>query len=221
MKTSDNGIAFIIREEGKRNKAYKDSRGIWTIGVGHTSEPGELQVTPGLVISDEQIMDVLKRDLEEDAEFYVNKYVKVPLNQNQYDALVSLIVNIGGGNFKSSTVLRKLNAGDYEGAADAFLMWKRAGSDLDILLPRRKRERILFLKKVENNVGIHPAPSGPSEPVPERSQEAGGNQQTSRPGGSDHPGTTGSEQGGSSQQQHLRVWLETLRRLGVWLRAHL
>lgn len=75
----------------------------------------------------------------------IAKSVTVSLNQNQYDALTSLIFNIGAAAFRGSTVLRKLNAGDYVSAADAFLMWKRSGNDPDILLRRRQRERALFL----------------------------------------------------------------------------
>lgn len=162
MKMSANGLKLLIREEGKRNKAYRDSKGVWTIGVGHTSEAGAPKVTPGLVISDEEVQEILSRDIKT-FEDVIAKYVKVPLNQNQYDALVSLVFNIGEGNFMKSTVRRLLNDGHYNRAGEAFLMWKKAGNDPDILLPRRKREMKLFMTPVKES--ITEAPTEPVQPV--------------------------------------------------------
>ena len=144
MKISKNGIKFLIREEGSRLKAYQDSRGIWTIGVGHTSAAGPPKVTPSLKISKEEEETILLRDLKE-AEEGILRLLKVPVNQNEFDALVSLVHNIGIPQFTGSSVLRLLNKKDRTGAANAFLLWKKAGNDLDILLARRKRERELFL----------------------------------------------------------------------------
>jgi lysozyme len=118
MKTSDVGLKRLEDREGKRRKAYLDSKGIPTIGVGHTGP----EVYMGLVWTDQQIEDALRDDVVE-CENTINKYVEVPLTQNQFDALVSFIFNIGVMAFRRSTVLRKLNSGDYEGAADAFDMW--------------------------------------------------------------------------------------------------
>lgn len=158
MKTSTNGRRLLRKEEGVRTKAYRDSRGIWTIGVGHTSAAGPPFVREGMEITLQEVDDILKTDLRE-TEDIINSLVKVPLNQNEFDALVSLVFNIGPGAFKRSSVLRLLNQGDRQGAADAFLLWKRAGADHDILLPRRNRERKLFLSHVE-------APQKPVEPPP-------------------------------------------------------
>jgi len=144
MKISDNGICFIKREEGERLVAYLDSVGIPTIGVGHTGYVNGLPVAKNTEITAEQSTQLLLQDLAT-AEQAIKKNVTVPLTQNQYDALCSLIFNIGAGSFSSSTVKKKLNAGNYQGAADAFLMWKRAGNNPDILLPRRERERQFFL----------------------------------------------------------------------------
>ncbi|WP_312069487.1 lysozyme, partial [Acinetobacter sp.] len=78
----------------------------------------------------------------------VNNLVKVPLSQNQFDALVSLTYNIGSTAFKNSTLLKKLNAKDYAGAADQFLRWNKGGGKvLKGLVRRREAERALFLKK--------------------------------------------------------------------------
>lgn len=144
MKTSKNGIKFLIQEEGSRLKAYQDSRGIWTIGVGHTSAAGPPKVTPSLKITKEEEETILLRDLK-DSEEGILKLLKVSVNQNEFDALVSLVHNIGIPQFTGSSVLRLLNKNDRTGAANAFLLWKKAGKDLDILLARRKRERELFL----------------------------------------------------------------------------
>ncbi|MGV3346396.1 lysozyme [Enterobacteriaceae bacterium LUAb1] len=144
MQISGNGIAFIKREEGERLECYTDSRGIPTVGVGHTGYVDDSRLKKGMVITQAKSTQLLISDLAW-VEKNISEAVTAPLNQSQYDALCSLIFNIGGAAFRESTVLKKLNTGDYAGAAEAFLMWKRAGSDADILLPRRQRERELFL----------------------------------------------------------------------------
>lgn len=144
MQISSNGITKLKREEGEKLKAYLDSRGIPTIGVGHTGKVGGKPVSLGMTITADKSSELLKGDLQwvEDS---ISSLVRVPLNQNQYDALCSLIFNIGKTAFAGSTVLRQLNLKNYQAAADAFLLWKKAGNDPDILLPRRQRERALFL----------------------------------------------------------------------------
>ncbi|HDV7154058.1 TPA: lysozyme, partial [Yersinia enterocolitica] len=122
----------------------KDTRGIPTVGVGHTGVVDGKPVAVGMVITKNKSSELLRSDLAW-VEKSIATNVKVPLTQNQYDALCSLIFNIGPTAFSNSTVLKRLNAGDYKGAADAFLMWKKAGNDPEILLPRRQRERALFL----------------------------------------------------------------------------
>ena len=143
MKLSNNGIAFIKREEGERLLAYPDSVGVWTIGVGHTGTVGGKPVTKGMTITQNQSTKLLLSDLAW-VESAINGNVKVLLTQNQYDALCSFVFNVGRTAFVNSTLLKKLNAKDYTGAADQLLQWKRAGSIADLLLPRRKRERGLF-----------------------------------------------------------------------------
>lgn len=144
MKISQAGITHIKAEEGDRLTGYLDSTGLPTIGVGHTGYVGTQAVYPGMKISQDTSTTLLLSDLET-VEKALAQQVTVPLNQNQYDALCSLVFNIGVGAFGKSTLLRRLNSGDYDGASEAFLMWKRAGHSEDILLPRRKRERELFL----------------------------------------------------------------------------
>ncbi|EPN8209654.1 lysozyme [Yersinia enterocolitica] len=144
MQISNNGINKLKVEEGEKLIGYKDTRGIPTVGVGHTGVVDGKPVSVGMVISKDKSSELLRSDLKWTEEAIVIN-VKVPLTQNQYDAMCSLIFNIGANAFANSTVLKRLNAGDYKGAADAFLMWKKAGNDPDRLLPRRQRERALFL----------------------------------------------------------------------------
>jgi GH24 family phage-related lysozyme (muramidase) len=99
-----------------------------------------------MVINEQQAYKYLREDLY-DFEAAVNKFVKVPLNDNQFSALVSFAFNVGSGAFKSSTLLKKLNQKDYEGAADQFDKWIYAkGQVLNGLIRRRKAEKELFLK---------------------------------------------------------------------------
>ncbi|WP_256856095.1 lysozyme [Rodentibacter ratti] len=144
MTMSENGIHHIIRDEGERLTAYQDVVGIWTIGVGHTGQVDGKPVAKGMTISKEKSREILKADLAR-FENAINTSVNVSLTQNQFDALVSLAFNIGEGAFRRSTLLRKLNAGDYSGASQQFLVWKNAGGRVSQgLLNRRKREKALF-----------------------------------------------------------------------------
>ncbi|MNS33466.1 Lysozyme RrrD [compost metagenome] len=132
----------IKDHEGLRLTAYKDGGGVWTIGYGHTGS----DVREGLTIPLSEAERLLTRDLRV-AEGYVNKLVQVKLTQNQFDALVSFVYNVGGDAFAKSTMLRLLNAGEYEGAANQFLRWnKDNGKVVDGLTNRRRKERELFLK---------------------------------------------------------------------------
>lgn len=142
MAITESTIDYIIEEEGKRNKAYKDSKGLWTIGVGHLIRPGEQHLITA-TLTDDEVKDLLKRDLEWCSQA-VESAVRVPLQQAQFDALYSLCFNIGGTAFKNSTVVRRINAGDMRGAADAILMWNKPA----VLEKRRKRERELFLSAI-------------------------------------------------------------------------
>lgn len=122
--------------------AYKPTpNDVWTIGWGHTKD-----VTEGMTITADQAEQFFREDVS-GAENAVNTLVKVKLNQNQYDALVDFVFNLGYGNFAHSTLLRKLNAGDYQGAADEFPKWDhQAGKVLAGLTRRRADERAKFLE---------------------------------------------------------------------------
>ena len=142
MNISQNGIDLIKQFEGCKLKAYQCSAGVWTIGYGHTGS----DVYKGLTITQEKAESLLKSDLIVHCN-NVSKLVKVKLNQNQFDALVSFEYNVGYGNFSSSTLLKLLNKGDYTGAAGQFEKWVYAGKTvLAGLQKRRKAEKELFLK---------------------------------------------------------------------------
>ena len=139
MAIAKSTLDFITKEEGSRNKAYQDSKGLWTIGVGHLIKEDEQYLLTATLTND-QVEDLLRKDLKWCSEA-VETSVKVPLEQNQFDALYSLCFNIGGTNFAKSTVVKKINENDMQGAADAILNWNKP----EVLINRRKRERALFL----------------------------------------------------------------------------
>ena len=142
---SDNGMKLLEQFEGLRLEAYRDSASIATIGFGSIKYPNGKKVKLGDKITKAQAKEYKLHDLKE-FESTVNTSVKVPLTQNQYDALVSLSYNIGSGAFKNSTLLKKLNSGDYKGAAEQFLVWNKVNSKkVQGLVNRREAERNLFL----------------------------------------------------------------------------
>lgn len=135
---------LIKKWEGLRLEAYLPTpNDVWTIGWGHT-----LGVKKGDKITKEQAEAFFREDIKW-AEEAVNNSVKVSISQNMFDALVSLVFNIGATAFKKSTLLKKLNKADYEGAANQFLVWnKQKGRILSGLSKRRSEEREYFLKTV-------------------------------------------------------------------------
>ena len=139
MAIAKSTLDFITKEEGARNKAYKDSKGLWTIGVGHLIKSDEQHLI-NATLTDQQVEELLRNDLKWCSEA-VESSVKVPLKQGQFDALYSLCFNIGGTAFKNSTVVKRINANDLKGAADAIEMWNKPA----VLINRRKREKALFL----------------------------------------------------------------------------
>ncbi|ENI4693172.1 lysozyme [Salmonella enterica] len=140
MKTSDNGRAFIRAREGVKLAAYQDGGGVWTIGYGHTRG-----VKQGQVINHEQADEFLDSDLRQ-VESCISERVIVPLNQNQFDALVSFVFNVGRQAFSDSTLLKKLNEGNYRAAADQFTRWVYDNDKfVQGLYNRRVAERDLFL----------------------------------------------------------------------------
>lgn len=144
MQTSDKGIALIKQFEGCKLTAYLDSVGVWTIGYGWTQPVDGKPIRAGMTIKLETAERLLKTGLVS-YESDVSRLVKVGLTQGQFDALVSFTYNLGARSLSTSTLLRKLNAGDYAGAADEFLRWNKAGGKvLNGLTRRREAERALF-----------------------------------------------------------------------------
>ncbi|MEG5594009.1 lysozyme [Enterobacter hormaechei] len=145
MQTSEKGMALIKQFEGCKLTAYQDSVGVWTIGYGWTQPVDGKPIRAGMTIKQETAERLLKTGLVS-YESDVSRLVKVVLTQGQFDALVSFTYNLGAQSLSTSTLLRKLNAGDYAGAADEFLRWNKAGGKvLNGLTRRREAERALFL----------------------------------------------------------------------------
>jgi lysozyme len=143
MTHSANATTLVETFEGCRLVAYQDGNGIWTIGYGHTG-PG---VVEGLACTLAEAQAWLDQDLAT-ADAAIARLVKMALTQNQWDALVSLVYNIGAGNFAKSTVLRELNQGNAVGASAAIAMWNKvAGQVSRGLATRRAAEQKLFMTK--------------------------------------------------------------------------
>lgn len=143
MKTSPEGIDFIRHEEGCRLTAYQDSVGVWTIGIGHTGR----DVRQGLVITQAEADDILRRDLQHFEESVIRAILPPNVTQGQFDAMVSLAFNVGTAAFEGSTLVKKYNSGDVRGAGCEFVRWSKAGGHpSDALLGRRAREAWMFCK---------------------------------------------------------------------------
>lgn len=139
MHTSQKGLDLIKSFEGLRLSAYKCPADVWTIGYGTTAG-----VKQGQTITKERAEELLREDVRR-FEDQVLRLVKMPLTQGQFDALTSFVYNLGAGNLSNSTLLRLLNAGDYDGAAAQFERWNKAGGKvLAGLIRRRAAERALF-----------------------------------------------------------------------------
>jgi lysozyme len=144
MNTSPEGVKAIVQREGCKLKAYRDSGGVWTICVGHTSRAGPPTVKPGMTATLTECKAILLNDIKkfEDA---VEAAIRVPMTQNQFDAMVSLCFNIGVYGFKNSSVVRHFNAGNLTKAGDSILLWNKVkGRIVKGLVNRRKGERLQF-----------------------------------------------------------------------------
>ena len=142
MKIILEGLSLIKKFEGCKLEAYKCSAGVWTIGYGHTTG-----VKEGDVCTQEEAEKLLRGDIFKFEE-YVQDSVKVDLDQSQFDALVAWTFNLGPGNLRSSTMLKKLNNGEYESVPFEMRRWNKAGGKtLDGLIRRRQAESLLFESK--------------------------------------------------------------------------
>lgn len=137
---SGTGLKLTEQFEGLRLSAYQDQVGVWTIGYGHTGA----DVTPDLTITQAQAEQLLLDDVGS-ASKCVNGCVTVALTQDEFNALVDFVFNLGAGAFQGSTLLRDLNGGDFAGAAAQFDAWDHAGGAVVAgLLRRRQAETALF-----------------------------------------------------------------------------
>ena len=167
---SQNGLALTQKFEGLRLTAYQDQVGVWTIGYGHTGP----EVCAELTITQEQANNLLMQDIAS-AVAAVNRLVTVAFNQNGFDALVDFAFNLGNNALSGSTLLRKLNADDFAGAAAEFPKWCKAGGKVvPGLLRRRQAEQQLFQQGMQQPVapaaslGLappEPAPAAPAKPA--------------------------------------------------------
>ena len=156
MKVSQKCIEQIKKDEGVRNRPYQCPALLWTVGVGHVIDPQHAKVPMAdrkqlpipadwdRVLSPDEIDDILRKDLER-FEAGVSRLIKVELTQGQFDALVSFSFNVGLGNLQNSTLRMKVNRSDFEGAAEQFLVWTKAGGRvLPGLVKRRSHEKEMF-----------------------------------------------------------------------------
>lgn len=148
MNISEKGIALIKNFEGCRLEAYPDPAtggDPWSIGYGWTRPVDGVPVHKDMKITRNKAEQLLRCGLVSD-EQAVNRLLKVPVSQNQFDALVSLAWNIGTRAFSTSLLLQKLNQGNYQGAAQQFLRWTWAGGEsMPGLVRRRRAEQDYFL----------------------------------------------------------------------------
>jgi lysozyme len=124
MTLSSPGFDCLHMREGLRLEAYLDSTGVLTIGLGHTSAAGPPEVVQGMVITENQAEFIFRSDSETFRDEVI-KYVKVNLEQHEFDACCSFLYNVGSTNFLGSTFLERLNSGDKPGAAEAMLWWNQ------------------------------------------------------------------------------------------------
>lgn len=152
-------LACIKRWEGLRLTAYRDVGGKWTIGYGHVNGARE-----GMRITQREAEDWLRRDLAQ-AELAVDTAVKVALTDSQFGALVSFVFNVGVNAFKRSTLLRKLNAGDYEAVPAELLRWTKAGGKQVPGLVNRRNAEIGLWSRGAHVVSAPVKPAEPHNPV--------------------------------------------------------
>ena len=145
MKMTDEGLALIKRFEGFRGSAYRCPAGLWTIGYGHTSRAGPPAVTPNLRMTEAQAHGVLTADVERFARD-VRLALRRDLNDQQFSALVSFAYNVGAGAFLASSVLKAVNAGDFDAVPRRLQLWiKGDGRVLPGLVKRRAAEAEMFM----------------------------------------------------------------------------
>lgn len=180
MKMSTRGRKLLIEREGCILQSYQDSVGVWTIGVGHTAAAGAPVPIPGMRITSEDAESILTKDLVL-YERAINDALKVPVTQNEFDAMVSICFNVGP-KFANSTCIKRLNAGDREGAAEAIMFWNKPPE----IINRRRSEYRQFKTPYQGMVT---------------------KRKPSKTGGPVVAGTAGAGAGAAAQQAGLPWWM--------------
>lgn len=146
MKVSKRALEAIKHHEGVRTKPYRDAIGLWTVGVGHLIGDGKtLPDAWNRTLTIGEVDEILASDLDR-FERGVARMCAANLTQQRFDGLVSFAFNVGLGTLQRSSIRMKHNRGDFDGAADAFLLYTKAGGKvLQGLVTRRKDERALYL----------------------------------------------------------------------------
>lgn len=160
LRMSADGRARLMQREGVRTRAYRDSKGIWTIGVGHTANAGPPIPKPGMAITREEVDELLSRDLVR-YENIVNRNVRVPLTQGQFDALVSICFNVETALSPKSTIVKRLNKGDYRGAAKAIMLYNKPPEIID----RRESEQQQFIRATYAQIAQEKRDAGEGQAV--------------------------------------------------------
>ena len=143
LRAQEGPPSYTAVKDGK----LKDGTQLYSIGLGHQIQPNELELM-NLTLNDDQVLEIFKKDIEQ-IRLSMNKVIKVPLNKKQQLALLSLRYNIGPNYFNGSTLLRLLNAGNFDAAAGRFAEWRLSEGMINKgLVARRERERQLFNKPV-------------------------------------------------------------------------
>jgi GH24 family phage-related lysozyme (muramidase) len=175
MKTSEAGLRLIKEFEGFRSKAYVCPAGVLTIGYGHTSAAGDPAVVRGMEITNGVAHEILRSDLER-FERGVTRLVKVDLEQNQFDVLVSFAFNCGLGNLKKSTLLKRVNAKRFEDVPAELMKWTKGGGKVLPGLVRRRRAEAEMWQRLgaesESETRSTPDTPTPSKKITQ-SKEAG------------------------------------------------
>lgn len=163
MKVNRAGLALIRKFEGLRRTAYRDAVGVWTIGYGHTSRAGPPRVVRGMKLSRQEAENLLAKDVEKFAR-KIRPMIKMPLNSNQFSALVSFAYNVGPSAFARSSVLRAINNTRFDQVPQKLSLWVKAGgSTLKELVRRRAAEAELFMSDQTADARV---PDRSPEPVP-------------------------------------------------------
>jgi lysozyme len=143
LRAQEGPPSYTAVKDGK----LKDGTQLYSIGLGHQIQPNESKLMTAR-LSDDEVLKIFNKDIEK-IRLSMNKVIKVPVNKNQQLALLSLRYNIGGPAFDSSTLLKLLNQGNYDGAASRFAEWRLSEGMINKgLVARRERERQLFVKPV-------------------------------------------------------------------------